>query len=76
MFAFDFLGDTVFASHLGVETMRTIDENGRSGLAALSDALDDHDGPLEPDTTWTTRKAMDTKVDFIIDGLRHDWPEI
>ncbi|WP_306369614.1 TetR/AcrR family transcriptional regulator [Nocardiopsis sp. CC223A] len=76
MFALDFIGDTVFASHLGVEAMRRVDENGRSGLDAVRDAVDDANAVLRPEDSWTGRKAMDTKVEFILTGLEEHWPEI
>jgi AcrR family transcriptional regulator len=38
MFALDFIGDTVFASHLGVESMRAVREDGRTGLRSRGPA--------------------------------------
>lgn len=76
MFALDFIGDTVFASHLGVESMRMVQQDGRTGLEAIRDAVGDSDGVLQPEPSWTDRKAMDAKVEFILTGLEKHWPEI
>lgn len=75
MFALDFIGDTVFASHLGVESMRTVREDGRTGLATVRDAVGDADVILRPEESWTGRRVMDAKVEFILRGLADDWPE-
>lgn len=75
MFALDFIGDTVLASHLGVEAMRRVDENGRSGLDAVRDAVDPN-AFLRPEESWTGREVMDTKIEFILTGLEEHWPEI
>ncbi|XKK38812.1 TetR/AcrR family transcriptional regulator [Nocardiopsis sp. ARC36] len=76
MFALDFIGDTVFASHLGVEAMRTVDEDGRSGLDAVRDEIGDANAVLRPEDSWTGREVMDTKIEFILRGLPEHWPEI
>lgn len=76
MFALDFIGDTVFASHWGVEGMRSVDDTGKSGLDLVRDAVGDEDTPFRPEDSWTGRQAMDTKVDFILTGLEHNWPEL
>ncbi|MFT3901432.1 MAG: TetR/AcrR family transcriptional regulator [Gordonia sp. (in: high G+C Gram-positive bacteria)] len=75
MFALDFIGDTVFASHLGVESMRASDESGDSGLDRVRGALDDG-AALKPQDSWADRGFVDKKVDFIIGGLERDWPEL
>lgn len=75
MFALDFIGDTVFASHLGVEALRSVDEEGRTGLDAVRDAVGDSPTLFRPEASWASRKAMDTKVDFILTGLARHWPE-
>ncbi|MFP5021553.1 TetR/AcrR family transcriptional regulator [Pseudonocardia phyllosphaerae] len=79
MFAIDFIGDTVFASHWGVESMRSVDERGRSGLEAVRDVVGDStrdaDAMFNPDDSWTERTAMDVKIEFILAGLERDWPE-
>lgn len=75
MFALDFIGDTVFASHLGVESMRTVNEDGLAGLDVVRDAVGDPDGAFRPSESWAGRQAMDTKVEFILAGLEHHWPE-
>ncbi|AEK37581.1 TetR/AcrR family transcriptional regulator [Corynebacterium variabile] len=77
-FALDFLGDTVFACRLGVESMRATDGSGESGLsrakARVGKEVLDH--PFQPDETWADRGATDVKVEFIIDGLGRHWPEM
>lgn len=75
MFALDFIGDTVFASHLGVDAMRSMDEEGLRGLDAVRDAVGDAQVLFRPEESWTSRKAMDTKVEFILTGLERNWPE-
>lgn len=75
MFALDLLGDTVFACHLGVEAMRSVDEHGKTGLDTVRDAVGDSDALFRPEESWTGRKAMDTKVEFILTGLERHWPE-
>ncbi|MGW4633506.1 TetR/AcrR family transcriptional regulator [Nocardia sp. NPDC004415] len=76
MFALDFLGDTVFACHLGVQAMRTVDQSGASGLEQVREALGENTSVLRPEDSWTDRGATDVKVDFIISALEHHWPEI
>ncbi|NNG97213.1 helix-turn-helix transcriptional regulator [Gordonia araii NBRC 100433] len=75
MFALDFLGDTIFASYLSIDSMRAIDSDGATGLDRVREALDD-DSTMRPQDSWTERGAVDAKVDFIIDGLERNWPEI
>ncbi|OUZ07632.1 TetR family transcriptional regulator [Aeromicrobium sp. PE09-221] len=75
MFALDFLGDTVFASHLGVEAMRSVDEKGRTGLQAVRDAIRDPGSPLHPQESWAGRTVLDAKIEFILTGLEQNWPE-
>jgi AcrR family transcriptional regulator len=76
MFALDFIGDTVFACHLGVQAMRATDHNGTTGLDQVRQALGDTGTGLQPHESWTQRGMTDTKVDFIIAGLEHHWPEM
>jgi AcrR family transcriptional regulator len=75
MFALDFIGDTVLASHLGVSSMRAVQDDGRTGLETVRDAVGDTEATLQPKEWWTGRRAMDTKVEFILTGLERDWPE-
>ena len=75
MFALDFLGDTVFACHLGVEAMRSVDGRGKTGLDLVRDAVGETDVLFQPEESWTGRKTMDTKVEFILRGLEDHWPE-
>lgn len=76
-FALDFLGDTIFACRLGVESMRAVDESGETGLerarARVDREMPDH--PFRPEDSWADRGATDVKVDFIIEGLERHWPE-
>lgn len=74
LFAFDFVGDTVTASHLGVQMMRETDENGRRGMDRLTDAV--AGSPfLTPEEGWTGEAFLRTKIAFILDSLEHTWPE-
>ncbi|WP_439030808.1 TetR/AcrR family transcriptional regulator [Gordonia terrae] len=75
MFALDFLGDTVFACYLGVESWRTRDGDGVTGFEHVQSAVDSG-SIIEPREKWLERGVVDTKVDFIILGLEHSWPEI
>ncbi|MGA9871711.1 MAG: TetR/AcrR family transcriptional regulator [Rhodococcus sp. (in: high G+C Gram-positive bacteria)] len=75
MFALDFIGDTVFASHLGVSAWRTADDNGNTGLALVRKAISE-DSLVEPTEAWLSREVLDTKIDFIVSGLHHRWPGI
>ncbi|MGV9410705.1 TetR/AcrR family transcriptional regulator [Nocardia sp. NPDC003693] len=74
-FALDFLGDTVFACHLGVQTMRTTDPSGATGLDQVRRALADKSSILQPQDSWQQRGLTDLKIEFIITGLEHNWPE-
>ena len=75
MFALDFIGDTVFSSHLGVDSMRALDDEGKSGLDTVRDAVGDMDTLFQPDDSWMGRAVMDKKVSFILTGLEQNWPE-
>lgn len=75
MFALDFIGDTVFACHLGVEAMRSVDAQGKTGLDVVREAVGETDTFFQPELSWTGRKTMDTKVEFILMGLDQHWPE-
>lgn len=77
-FALDFLGDTVFACRLGVESMREVDESGQSGLSRAQEQVEEKvpGHPLQPDETWADRGMTDVKVDFIIEGLERNWPTL
>ncbi len=77
MFALDFIGDTVFATHLGIDAMRAVDEHGRTGLERVRLALDEAPAPaLRPEESWVDRGALDLKLDFILSGLERQWPEL
>ena len=75
--ALDFLGDTVLACRLGVESMRMVNDQGVSGLQRAKERVEkDHpDHPFQPEDSWADRGFTDVKVDFIIDGLARHWPE-
>lgn len=75
MFALDFIGDTVIACHLGVESWRTLDADGVSGYDRVREAVD-AGSLIEPRESWRERGVVDTKIDFIVAGLEHRWPEI
>lgn len=74
-FALDFLGDTVFACHLGVQAMRAVDPSGTSGLDRVRAALGENTAVLQPQDSWLERGSMDVKVRFVIAALERDWPE-
>ncbi|MBL1079457.1 TetR/AcrR family transcriptional regulator [Nocardia sp. 2] len=75
-FALDFLGDTVFACHLGVQAMRAADRTGATGLDQVRAALGGTHSILHPHESWQQRGLVDTKVEFILTGLEHHWPEV
>jgi AcrR family transcriptional regulator len=74
-FALDFLGDTVMACRLGVESMRATDTSGDTGLDQVRERIGD-DHVFQPDHTWADQGYMGVKVEFIIDGLKRHWPEV
>lgn len=74
LFALDFIGDTVMASHLGVETMRAVDATNTTGLERARAGTSD-DAVMKPDEEWTDGAFMNAKVEFLIAALGHDWPE-
>ncbi|MEE4021681.1 TetR/AcrR family transcriptional regulator [Gordonia sp. PKS22-38] len=75
MFALDFVGDTVFACHMGVESWRNVDDSGASGFDQVK-AVVGSGSIIEPRESWRERGVVDVKVDFILAGLEHRWPEI
>ncbi|MBD0022223.1 TetR family transcriptional regulator [Gordonia pseudamarae] len=75
MFALDFIGDTVFACHLGVESLREVDGRGVSGFDRVKDAVASS-SIIEPRESWRERGVVDAKIEFILVGLEHHWPEI
>lgn len=76
MFALDLISDTVFASHHGMESMRSVQEDGRTGLETVRDAIGEDDGPYQPEDWWAGRRPVETKVEFILTGLEGYWPEV
>lgn len=75
MFALDFIGDTVFACHLGVESWRAVDERGTTGFDRVKQAVG-QGSIIEPRESWRERGFVDVKVDFILTSLERFWPEI
>lgn len=75
MFALDFIGDTVFACHLGVESWRTVDDRGTTGFDRVKQEVG-RGSIMEPRESWRERGFVDVKLDFILTGLEHFWPEI
>ncbi len=74
-FALDFLGDTVFASHLGVQAMRAVDDGGETGYDRARRSAAEH-AVFRPDPAWIDRTALDAKVEFIIAGLADRRPDL
>ncbi|MEJ6548114.1 TetR/AcrR family transcriptional regulator [Corynebacterium sp. USCH3] len=74
-FALDFIGDTVMACRLGIESMREVDPSGESGLEKVRGRIGEAH-LFQPDDTWSDRGFVDVKVNFIIDGLERNWPEV
>ncbi|MDN6259405.1 MAG: TetR/AcrR family transcriptional regulator [Corynebacterium sp.] len=74
-FALDFIGDTVMATRLGVEMMRATDTAGVSGLEKVRQRIGE-EHLFQPDESWSGRGFMDVKVDFIVEGLERNWPEV
>ena len=69
LFALDFLGDIVFATHIAIQPYRqlapeTLQGYTNSGL------------PFEFREQWTNRGNLDEKVGFIITALSSSWPEL
>ncbi|UQE75484.1 TetR/AcrR family transcriptional regulator [Gordonia sp. PP30] len=75
-FALDFIGDTVFASHLGIESMRATDDDGVRGIDRMRQAIGERAVAMPPQEWWTGRGALDTKIAFILAGLERHWPEL
>lgn len=75
MFALDFIGDTVFACHLGVQSWRDENAAGATGFDQVKAAVSP-DSLLAPNEAWRERGVVEVKLDFIIMGLEHHWPEI
>lgn len=74
-FALDFIGDTVMAFGLGKESMQSTDDSGTTGLDQVLDRMGE-EHLFQPDESWADRGFTDVKVNFIIDGLERNWPEI
>ncbi|GAB3131281.1 hypothetical protein GCM10027289_17230 [Tsukamurella serpentis] len=74
-FALDFLGDTVFVSHLGIEAMHALDEEGESGYDRARRESSD-DAVFRPQPQWLDRTVLDAKIEFIIEGLQHRRPDM
>lgn len=85
LFALDFIGDTVFMTHIGIVPMRERGTDGLTGLervqreyrnAAIGGRqLFDAQGFVN-DPTWTKRGFLNPKIDFIIAGLESGLAEL
>ena len=52
-----------------------MNDDGKSGLDLVRDAVAGSDALFQPEDSWTGRKVMDMKVEFILTGLERNWPE-
>ncbi len=71
LFAIDFVGDSVVASHIGVTAMRAVDDSGKRGLDKAKDRVG-ADPTFVPDESWTSNSPAYEKVEFIIRGLEQE----
>jgi AcrR family transcriptional regulator len=74
-FALDFIGDTVFSTHIGVQAHRAVDEDGVSGLERAR-ARSTAAAVLQPSDDWQDRGALDVKLAFVIRALDADRPSL
>ena len=70
-FAFDFIGDTTIACHIGVAALRQVGDDGRTGIEVVRDRTSDT-SIYVPDPSWTDRGTLDRKVEFIIRGMERE----
>ena len=70
-FAFDFIGDTTIACHIGVAALRQVGDDGRTGIEVVRDRTT-HTSIFVPDPSWTDRGTLDRKVEFIIRGMERE----
>lgn len=68
LFAVDFIGDSVVASHIGVAALRSTDASGKRGLDKVKDRTGAGSAFI-PDESWTSSRMAYSKVEFIIRGL-------
>ena len=75
--------DWTFSGNLGLFSeyvFRGIEQTNnkpavQGGLDLVRDAVGETDALFQPELSWTGRKTMDTKVEFILTGLKQHWPE-
>ena len=70
-FAFDFIGDTTIACHIGVAALRQVGDDGRTGIEVVRDRTSDTSIYI-PEPGWTDRGTLDRKVEFIIRGMERE----
>ena len=70
-FAFDFIGDTTIACHIGVAALRQVGDDGRTGIEVVRDRTSDT-SIYVPEPGWTDRGTLDRKVEFIIRGMEKE----
>ena len=74
-FALDFLGDTVFMTHLQIAGLRNYNENGTTGYERAEQLLNAESAESgEPthmpvDESWRDRGYLDRKIDLILKGF-------
>ena len=68
LLAFDFIGDTVISTHIGVAAMQTPDAEGVSALERTNQQLADGDF-YRPDDTYMSRGFLDQKINLLLEGL-------
>jgi Bacterial regulatory proteins, tetR family. len=82
LFAIDFIGDTVIATHIAISSMRATNGQGTIGLQAARNRIAEmgseiaDDPAIDPDDSWLERGNLDEKIDFIIRGLALGWPPV
>ncbi|GAA4787967.1 TetR/AcrR family transcriptional regulator [Corynebacterium canis] len=74
-FALDFLGDTVFMTHLQIAGLRNYNENGTTGyeraeqLLSAEAAESGEPTHMPVDESWRDRGYLDRKIDLILKGF-------
>ncbi|MDO5724449.1 MAG: TetR/AcrR family transcriptional regulator [Flaviflexus sp.] len=71
IFALDFIGDSVLIVHQAVSAMRSVDEEGRTGLERAYEFFSDQpaDAALHPSPTWVESGSIKAKIELIIRGI-------
>lgn len=75
LFAIDLVGGVTVSSHVGMSTMTRPTNNSARGIDQLM-SLTDEKQFAQPDENWANKTFLTTKVEFILDALEHNWPEI